>query len=757
MLGHVSVGKTTVLNALFQDYFSEVSRRRTTAGVNFFRIVREKNNKMDDGVTDVANSSTKAASRPVAELRDYEKKNGTSLKRCAVDDPLPTTTALSILTEITADNKKLRQEKMIQEKTFHIQLPNNTPVLVEMHENTTLVFVEIPGLNEADTKRMYLDYVTEHWDTFDCVMIVMDAEKGVNTEEEVQLLKFAKNMMKEKKCVPLIILCNKVDDPDDDSLMELVTEVQVRVEKIFDVTSRTEALDQLLTCVREGKRCSESLTLPLDNPTTYPIFIPFSAGNAFAYRTAANCSFEKFKQLDSKLIDKLGCDEVGRAKWKKMSRHQKCKIAFDAVSNATQFQERLETTNFDKVLSALCYTIGGSNVQRDLIVKQIEVALRIIPADVLVAKHLLGMYDICKSLNRDASLLLKQVFWKEYKKRSAKAYRLLTLHVDVSKFNAMVDELMAYSDFVHHVGWVEEERKIVHEMIKLVDQQIGLVLEKEREWKIDHCVVAKYKNYYEWQGQKWVRRNATPSVPKFQHGSYGAYQQQPVYKKQTAPPADYPWHWKPDGDGWRNVHTDKWIEKANYPFSGTLLSWSTLTYHDWVTISSSLLLLASNFHFCFRFGNEKTKLETLLMRHRMYANGFTIGKSPAEVTALENLPLFTEGTYVAGKFSPKDPIKFNMVVQVVTPKLLSDVSHWGYLIWKFCELMDEVDYEGYVQEEEHASVMTDDDDDNDDGDEDEDNEEDEDEDNEEDKDDNEDLEDEDNEEDEDDSDDDDDE
>lgn len=36
LLGHVSVGKTTVLNALFQDYYSEVSRRPTTAGVNLF-------------------------------------------------------------------------------------------------------------------------------------------------------------------------------------------------------------------------------------------------------------------------------------------------------------------------------------------------------------------------------------------------------------------------------------------------------------------------------------------------------------------------------------------------------------------------------------------------------------------------------------------------------------------------------------------------------------------------------------------------
>jgi hypothetical protein len=251
-----------------------------------------------------------------------------------------------------------------------------------MHENTTLVFVVIPGLNEADTKRMYLDYVTE----------------------EVQLLKFAKNMMQEKKFVPIIILCNKVDDPDDDSLMELVKDVQMSVEEIFGVKSRTEALDQLLTCFREGKRCNESLTSSTRQrchwrtQRPYPVFIPISAGNAFAYRTAANCTFKKFQQLDSKLI------EVELAKLKKLSHDEKCQIAFDAVSNAVQLQDRLETTNFGKVLSALCYTIGGSNVQRDLIVKQMEIALRHILAVPLVAKPLLGMYDTCKALNRDAGV-----------------------------------------------------------------------------------------------------------------------------------------------------------------------------------------------------------------------------------------------------------------------------------------------------------------------------------------------------------------
>jgi len=40
-IGNVSAGKTTIMNALFRDKFSDVSMKRTTAGVNFFRIVKQ--------------------------------------------------------------------------------------------------------------------------------------------------------------------------------------------------------------------------------------------------------------------------------------------------------------------------------------------------------------------------------------------------------------------------------------------------------------------------------------------------------------------------------------------------------------------------------------------------------------------------------------------------------------------------------------------------------------------------------------------
>jgi small GTP-binding protein len=208
LLGYVSVGKTTVLNALLKDKYSEVSMRRTTACVNYFRI------------------HTATA-----------KSEGDMQPKCdSIDKLLFTST--ETLGVITNENAKLRDsgtfllDGKVHEETFDIEI--DEPIISEMRADTQLVLVDIPGLNEADTKDMYRDYVTNKlWSTLDCVIVVMDVSQGVNTEEQVQLLEMVKQNCKEKKNVPILVVCNKVDDPDNAEIMELVNEVRAKVELIF--------------------------------------------------------------------------------------------------------------------------------------------------------------------------------------------------------------------------------------------------------------------------------------------------------------------------------------------------------------------------------------------------------------------------------------------------------------------------------------------------------------------------------------------
>jgi hypothetical protein len=142
-----------------------------------------------------------------------------------------------------------------------------------------------------------------------------------------------------------------------------------------------------------------------------------SAGNAFAYRTASRLSLEEFKKLDIALIDKLGRDEVGNFKWKKLALDTKCAVAHDAVSDTKQHQERLEATNFDKFLSAFFFCLGGDKVQRNLIEQQMTVSLRNLSLDSPVASQPHDIYERCKVLKKPTEQL-KMSFWSMYEKLS---------------------------------------------------------------------------------------------------------------------------------------------------------------------------------------------------------------------------------------------------------------------------------------------------------------------------------------------------
>ena len=118
----MKVGKTTLLNALLGDKFSEVSMKRTTAGINHFKI----------------SPLTKPSKDATVDDED--------------DDGI--TPASKALETITQENSQLRAENRIQESIFEVELEQP---LVPMMDNTQLVVTDIPGVNEARTSKMYLN------------------------------------------------------------------------------------------------------------------------------------------------------------------------------------------------------------------------------------------------------------------------------------------------------------------------------------------------------------------------------------------------------------------------------------------------------------------------------------------------------------------------------------------------------------------------------------------------------------------------
>jgi len=446
LLGNVSAGKTTVLNALFRDKYSEVSMKRTTAGINYFRLHSSLTPNVQDD--DDLSSSESSVS------------------------PMKMRSAKSTLKEISGDNVKLRMGDEVQEKFFDIQLNKD---LVPMRKDTKLVVVDVPGINEANVINKYKDYVTEKWDAFDCVIVVMDARLGVNTEDQVSLLNFVKEQCK-KKDVPVIILCNKVDDPEDEEQAELVKEARKEVQKIFGVGCREKALEMIVLNKKDYTR--EKLS---------PAFIPVSAIHAYIHQSASLMSREAFASFDKDLIEKLGREQIGRRRWSRLSEEKKLDEAFKVIKEG--HQDGIKDSNFDKLLAVLGHFLGGDQAQQRLIEQQISTALGALSKHPLptegITSVIQALYEKRKLLRVSASGTnlhtigdLVNSFWNSYEKLVNEAFDRFESEfpAGIHLLAEPMKDLVSYHKLVCLTDWDDTSDHVIEKMKALVHRFVTALL-----------------------------------------------------------------------------------------------------------------------------------------------------------------------------------------------------------------------------------------------------------------------------------------
>jgi GTPase SAR1 family protein len=658
LLGNVSTGKTTVLNALFRDRYGNVCMKRTTAAVNYFTLSKSKKVVGEQEAT--APSDTGSAST-------------TEAWNMVADDPR---SAESTLQEIAQDDATLRQSEKVVEKFYDINLEEH---ICEMRPDTKLVVVDVPGINEAGASSKFKDYVAAKWNTFDCVIVVMDGRQGVNTEEQVELLRFVEENLKLKD-IPVIILCNKVDDPYDEEQAEMIGEARREVETIFNVVDREAALEHIV---------SQDQPKGFEEEGTFPVLLPISALNAFIFRCGSLMTLEEFRRFDYKLVDKLGRERIGRDAWSGMSQSEKYENAYSVITDSAKYKAALADSNFDKFLVLLSKSIGGSDTQRSLINKQIEVALQNISKQNAIVTSLQAVYKLNHALlindeehGKYGDKELQSTFWDAYEKLEGAAFKGLVIPTAVAKLKEPMEELIQYCHFAHSLGWISEQDKALATMKNLIRHQMGFVLEKQSLEKLS------------------VNEAAASTSP-----------------------------------------VSKEIQKC-------LTTWDKLSLLDWIHIAGSFSLMSYDKPFCEAFGREKMLFDVLMQslvneasssthvdislcfscktkwtngnnkcsscrsvylipgeRHTCHSHhhygSFSVGQRcsnceytmkayPTETVAESMLNLLTKQIYKDGKLVPADEQNHKMFVHLVVPETPADPAHFGHLIWLYCKFVGSI-------------------------------------------------------------------
>ena len=298
LVGCVSCCKSTLLNSICVNQYEEMKKCRTTMLPSVYR----ETNK-----TIYNNQDEKK------KILDMNKENNKKIFSGEV--------------KLSNENCKV-VENMIPKINNFTELPSN--IYMDIYD--------IPGLNDAETKEIYYKWIEDNFSELDIIVHIIDINSPLNTSDQIDILKMLiKNIHNEKvnneRDVLLLTLVNKCDEMDqnDEGEFEMDDEDQQNYDNIIKTTF--EKVKEV-TGIESEIHCE---------------FTPISAADTFVYRMLHN---NPEVEMDMKLLQKFGVNEVGRRTWNKMDDDERREMITEHFSTG-DINETLEITGYNNFTSIM--------------------------------------------------------------------------------------------------------------------------------------------------------------------------------------------------------------------------------------------------------------------------------------------------------------------------------------------------------------------------------------------------------------------
>lgn len=296
IIGCVSAGKTTLLNSLLLDNYSNMNIKRCTLVPHVYHEYYKK-------------SQFKTA---IEINKESSNKNE------------------ELLTKLEASSDYSLKQEDCTEIQFHIPKIKD---LQFMKQTIDYTIYDIPGLNDGRTKQVYYDYLRSIFHKFDIILYVLDINSGLNTLDEMSVLKFLMNRAhhyKEQKTIQIIPIINKCDDMSMDS------------GKLKCKSGLMPNYDQIITTINEYKK-----KYCLEETVSEPI--PLSLKYSYIYRMInSNPDFELSEQ------DKysLGFYEMGK-RFDRLGHQEQHDEIKRIVNNKKFIVEMIDLTGFNQLIATI--------------------------------------------------------------------------------------------------------------------------------------------------------------------------------------------------------------------------------------------------------------------------------------------------------------------------------------------------------------------------------------------------------------------
>jgi len=359
IIGCVSSGKSTLLNSLFCDTYSDMKIKRTTMIPQVYQCDQK-----------IQKNKTYA--------KEIRKQNEAINKK--IIEQTENKTALTI--------------QDCHEIVYRVPPIEN---FIKLPSNINVAIFDIPGLNDSQTKNTYFQYLNQNFYKFDYILYVIDIESALNTSDEMDILKLIKQNIldintKYKKEIKLLVICNKCDN------MELNKSGILEM----DEPELEEMYDQIVTTLK-----NELSTINYD-------IIKYSAEDTYVYRLLS-----VGHSLDQKYIDRLGINELGKIKWKDLKAKSSIDELVNILKDLIDIDERLKNTGYSGLIDKINKAVSSSsdillnkvNIIEEIIVKKEKDLTKVNILFDNIYKYIKEIQSFEKGINIDNILNNIKLFW----------------------------------------------------------------------------------------------------------------------------------------------------------------------------------------------------------------------------------------------------------------------------------------------------------------------------------------------------------
>ena len=283
VVGAVSTGKSTLINSIFTNKYSDTKIKRTTMIPQVYLETDEEINLVDANIINSRN---------------------TTINENILNNVVP----------LTKENCVEMTHLVPQIKDI-LELPNN--VFLEIYD--------LPGLDDSQQEAIYFDYLKDNFEKFDLVIFNIDINEALNTSGSTRILnEIITNVENSKHKKYLLVIVNKCDNMNIDNNNELE----------LDDEEQQEMYEQIInTLETKIKFTKDKLEMKITK---------ISALDSYIYRMLYK---NPDVELDAKDLDKFGINELGKTKWKKMTCEEKRLFIKNTIND--NYIDNLNTSGFN--------------------------------------------------------------------------------------------------------------------------------------------------------------------------------------------------------------------------------------------------------------------------------------------------------------------------------------------------------------------------------------------------------------------------